>query len=505
VERVRYVAGGILAVAAFLLVMMCMPQTGAIYSHDTQSYEYAASTLIELGDMRYFGYDTPIIQWPPFYIIMLAFLNLIGLDTANGAAWLNAILIAYMIYASAVFLFDLLKVKWMAVPAALMMAVSVPLLYVSGYAWSETLFIFLSVVSMIFLLQYIIKKKNGWFYAAAVLSSLCWLTRYIGIVHVAVAALTLFIGVKPFWEKVKKMVIFLFISCAPMALWVYRNYTLSGTFTGGRQPGQFTLEENAELTVEVLESWFYEWEPVFAYIAAGFYVLLVILAVVFKKNKRNKQEPGKGVCLFSFFLYIAAYAAVLFATTTTTALDPISSRLWAPVYPHIVFVFVLLLDILTQNIKMQKIRKWFAAGFTVFALTALINPAVWILNEGIERREALLGTKESPEIKKAPILKVANDYLEPSEDTLIISNQASILAMHTDFKCYYPPKKEGIEIYTFSRYKEKMEDFRDIYLVWYGDPQSQDFMDIPEFRQNYELEVIADEGICVILKIKQGS
>lgn len=149
----RYAAGGILAVAAFLLVMMCMPQTGAIYSHDTQSYEYAASTLIESGDLKYFGYDTPIIQWPPFYIVMLAFLNLTGLDTANGASWLNAVLIAYMIYASAVFLFDILKVKWMAVPAAVMMAVSVPMLYISGYAWSETLFIFLSVVAAVFLLQ----------------------------------------------------------------------------------------------------------------------------------------------------------------------------------------------------------------------------------------------------------------------------------------------------------------------------------------------------------------
>jgi hypothetical protein len=505
VKRVRYAAGGILAVAAFLLVMMCMPQTGAIYSHDTQSYEYAASTLIESGDLKYFGYDTPIIQWPPFYIVMLAFLNLTGLDTANGASWLNAVLIAYMIYASAVFLFDILKVKWMAVPAAVMMAVSVPMLYISGYAWSETLFIFLSVVAAVFLLQYIIKKKNTWFYFSAVLSSLCWLTRYIGIVHVAVAALTLLIGVKPFWEKVKKTAVFLLISCAPMALWVYRNYKLSGTFTGGRQPGQFTLAENAELTAEVLKSWFYGWEPLFAYIAAGFYIFLVILAIIFKKNRKSKKEAGKGVSLLFFFLYIAAYTGVLFATTTTTALDPISSRLWAPVYPHIIFVLVLLLDILIQNIKMQRIVKWFAAGFAVFALIALINPAAWVLLEGIERKEALLGTKESAEIKKAPILKVANDYLQPSKDTLVISNQASIVAMHTDLKCYYPPKKEGIEIYTFSRYKEKMEDFRDIYLVWYGDPQSQDFMDIPEFRKNYELEVIADEGICFILKIKHGS
>ena len=50
--------------------MMCMPQTGAIYTHDSQSYDYAATTLLKDGQMKYFGYDTPIIQWPPLYILI---------------------------------------------------------------------------------------------------------------------------------------------------------------------------------------------------------------------------------------------------------------------------------------------------------------------------------------------------------------------------------------------------------------------------------------------------
>ena len=86
----RYVAGAAFAVAAFILVFFCMPQTGAIYTHDTQSYEYAASTLIESGTMKYFGYDTPIIQWPPLYILILAVIKLLGISVAEGAAWLNA-------------------------------------------------------------------------------------------------------------------------------------------------------------------------------------------------------------------------------------------------------------------------------------------------------------------------------------------------------------------------------------------------------------------------------
>ncbi len=498
----RYFIGVIFAVAAFLLVMMCMPQTGAIYSHDTQSYEYAASTLLESGDFKYFGYDTPIIQWPPFYIIALAFLRLIGESVAQGAAWLNAVLFAYLIYASAVFLYDILKVKWLVVPAMIMMTASVPLLYVSGYAWSEMLFIFLSVLSVLFLLQYIRGKNNVCFYAAAVFSGFCWLTRYIGIVLLLVLSIALVIGVKTWAGKLKRIILYLFISGFPMSLWVLRNYLLSGTFTGGRQPGTFTLIENIALSIKVFGNWSSYWKPVFTYIAVGLFTFLAVIAICMQKSKNKKGEPGKGLSLSVFVFYTVLYSAILLASASAAAMDPINNRLWAPVFPFWVFSIVLFFDVLIQNIKLESSLKWFAAGFAVFALVAVINPIAWIQMEGLPRKVALAGTKESEEIKNAPLLRVVKENLQPDEDTLIISNKASILAMHTGMKCYYPPKKNGIALYTFSRYKEKMENFRSIYLAWYGETVSVDFMDIPQFREKYELELVAEDGYCVILRVK---
>jgi len=139
----RYIAGVIFAVAAFMLVYFCVPETGAIYTHDTQSYEYAAKTFLESGTMKYFGYDTPIIQWPPFYIFVLAVIKSLGVAVEEGAAWLNAGLFAYLVYVSAIYLYENLKVKGLAIGALILLTLSVPLIYVSGYGWSEMLFVFL--------------------------------------------------------------------------------------------------------------------------------------------------------------------------------------------------------------------------------------------------------------------------------------------------------------------------------------------------------------------------
>lgn len=138
----------------------------------------------------------------------------------------------------------------------------------------------------------------------------------------------------------------------------------------------------------------------------------------------------------------------------------------------------------------------------MFTLIAVINPITWIQSEGLTRRDALLGSKESPMAKQSPVLELARESVTPDDNTLVISNKASDLAMHTNLKCYYPPKKKGIPLYSFSRYRERMDSFKDIYLVWAGDPVSESFMDIPEFREKYELEKIAQNNGCIIFKLK---
>ncbi len=99
-------------------------------------------------------------------------------------------------------------------------------------------------------------------------------------------------------------------------------------------------------------------------------------------------------------------------------------------------------------------------------------------------------------------MKLAAENIRASEDTLVISNDAAMLSLHTDLKCYYPPKKNSIPLYSFSRYSEKMEEFRDVYLVWSGALDSESFVDVPGFRQWYELEIIAQNNQCIIFRLK---
>lgn len=497
----RYVAGAAFAVAAFILVFFCMPQTGAIYTHDTQSYEYAASTLIESGTMKYFGYDTPIIQWPPLYILILAVIKLLGISVAEGAAWLNAGLFAYLIYVSSVYLFENLKLKALAIPALILLTLSVPFIYVSGYGWTEMLFIFLSVLSMVLMLMYIKRRKLSWFISCAVVSSLCWLTRYIGITIIASLAIVLFLSEETFIEKLKKTFSYGVFSCFPIALWVLRNYLLSGTFTGGRQPGEFTLNDNIELSRKVFSEWFTFEIPELTLISLVFLLLLIFISIPMKRSKPQKNDEW-APDLATNFLILAVYSAVLLYSATSTAMDPINSRLWSPVYPFIIFCIVFLADMFTGTIKEKSTKGVLAAGFVVFALIFAINPVMWIHAEGLPRKHALLGSKESLDIKNSPVLELTLNTVEPSANTLVISNDASILSMHTDLKCYYPPKKNGIPIYMFGRYSERIADYKTIYLVWSGPLESESFMDVSQFDEVFDMERIAQNNYCSIYRLK---
>lgn len=497
----RYIAGVIFAVAAFMLVYFCVPETGAIYTHDTQSYEYAAKTFLESGTMKYFGYDTPIIQWPPFYIFVLAVIKSLGVAVEEGAAWLNAGLFAYLVYVSAIYLYENLKVKGLAIGALILLTLSVPLIYVSGYGWSEMLFVFLAVLSMVLMLIYIKRRKLSWFILSAVVSSLCWLTRYIGITVIAALALVLFISEKNFSEKFRKTFVYGVFSCFPMGLWVLRNYLLSGTFTGGRQPGDFTIEENLELTLLVLNEWFSYAVREILFVSLIYLGILILIAIPVKRVRKKKKDiytPD----LLANFLIVVFYSAVLLYSATKTAMDRINNRLWAPVYPFLVFTVVFLVDLLVRNLEAKSTKGFLAAGFIVFALVFSINPAFWIQNEGFPRKHALMGIKEAPEAKNPQLLELALETIEPSENTLVISNDASVLTMHTGLKCYYPPKKEGIPIYMFSRYSERMDKFDNIYIIWSGSWDLGNFMELSEFDRMFKLKWVAQNNYCAIYRLR---
>ena len=498
----RHITGVLFAIAAFLLVMACAPQTGAIYTHDSQSYEYAAATLLEYGELRYFGYDTPIVQWPPFYIAIIALLGLFDIPLAQGAIWINAVCFAYLLYAMAVYLFENLKVKWLAVPALILVCASVPMVLISGYAWTEMLFIFLSMLSLIFMLQFIKKKKIGWVIASSVLSALCWMTRYIGIVMIAVLALVLFISAKPLLRKIRMTFLYLLLSCAPMAVWVLRNFLISGTFTGGRSPGYFTLADNLWLSLYVFRNWSSFLNPLFAFIASVLLIILIFIPFFLEKEKRKPERENQWD-LPAVSLYVLLYAAALLASATGAAMDPINDRLWAPVFPFWILTLVFLIDKLIGNVKENRLKQWIAAGFLVFALVSAISPSLWISSRGLARKHEFAGLKQDIGYRYSPVLSLVRDKIPRMKQTLVISNDAGLINMHTGLKCYYPPKKFSIPLYTFSRYKERMDEFRSIYLVWTGPMDSESFMTVSEFRRLYDLKKIAQNNYCTIYRVKK--
>ena len=88
---------------------------------------------------------------------------------------------------------------------------------------------FFELVGFFAMAIFLQKNKIAWLIVASISFGFAFLTRYPGIALIATAVIALLLSHRPSLKwKVRDTVILILISCAPMAIWMVRNYFLSG-------------------------------------------------------------------------------------------------------------------------------------------------------------------------------------------------------------------------------------------------------------------------------------
>ena len=171
----------LLSISGFFLILYSISKYGPASTHDSVAYMYAAESLTKGNGFKYFGYDTPFVQWPPLFPIILSGISLLGSDLIMASGYFNAIIFTLIIFSG----YWLMKVQklYNTIAGTITILVSIPLSYVSKYIWSEPLFILLTLLFMISLDNYIYKSSLKSLLKRQYLLPL-HVTRYIGITAV---------------------------------------------------------------------------------------------------------------------------------------------------------------------------------------------------------------------------------------------------------------------------------------------------------------------------------
>ncbi|MCT4686477.1 glycosyltransferase family 39 protein [Vallitalea sp.] len=482
----------IISLIGFVFMLNILPAKGAVYSHDSVAYSYAAKSLINGDGIKYFGYKTPVIQWPPVYILILIIPIIFSIKISQFALVLNSLIFMVLIFISGKWMLSNLINKWLAYIGILFIFFSIPIIHISKHIWTEPLFILLVMVSIISFQKYKNTLSMKWLIISGLLSASCWLTRYTGIVVLITCCIIILVRIKPIKKKIKHLFTYGIIAALPMLLWVLRNFIISRTITGGRTSKITPIVNNINKSLHIFYSWFIDKN--YKKMLIGIIILVVIimtsiiLICIRKKQKKFIAYLQKGCT--EYFLFAILYYTVIIISESRYAIDPINNRLLSPVFIPILFVVLLIIDALINQFEKNKKILYIINPGIILALLLIVNyPVRYHINNMKKFHNVEEGIAYSNYIIDNETLK----YIEHgtyTKDTILFSNNPTILTYHTDIDSRWMPKKEGIKLYDIDSFNNSIKQIKEVYIVWFGDKNSTFLYTINDISKIYQLKLI---------------
>jgi hypothetical protein len=330
-----------------------------------------------------------------------------------------------------------------------------------GWAWSEGLLVFLGFLGFLWLDRYLKYRRLKDLILAGVFTSLAMLTRYSGVAFVLVGILAVLLFPSDQIRKVSRIrdaLLFVGISCAPLALWSLRNILIVGQATGaGPGPAAVRSGEWREL-YKIFYMWFMPGrvgEPARSYvmILSGLFLAGTGMALAkwtFRKEVALRDTALSGTLAFSF---VILYSGVLMFSRLLVRFFPLDEpRHFVPLLPALLVALSAVGVILFHNRaptgaepRLARLYRWClpivllgTIGYSALMVGSHFSRSVkWILKSGSE------GMGYSNDSwRSSTLVEVVRSV---PEDTPLFSNAYDALFLLTEREVYPLPssKTEG--------------------------------------------------------------
>lgn len=503
-------------IAAFEVLFSSL-KYGPGVTHDSAAYMYAAQSLLDGEGFQYFGYDSPYIQWPPLLPVMLAIFGAAGLNSLAAAMLINSIAYALIVLFSGRWLFTRSDCRAIAACGTVLIVVSVPLLQVSKYLWTESTFILFFILFYIKFERFMQDGRYASLADAAVYSALACLDRYAGVMIIGTAGLFLLFSGGSFKKRIKNAAFYGIISSLPLGIWIIRNYIVSSTLLGVRIPSPYTLRQNIERTFNAISTWVQPDNYLKANVPASMIHIMrvfsvslpLFIAAIFICRSVKDIISGcmhKGSCIplsrssyksvkqdqfpiVFFTTFSVLYLAYLIACATKVAFEPINSRYVVPIYVPIILTVLTAADQLYRHIrerggKMSVFNIIYVFIAVCYLIYPLLNTASAVL---YNYRNGAGGYAADRWYKNADFVKYVKD-----KEASYYSNYPDAVYYLTGVRAFSPPKKAGPPMYGIESFKHAVVSNRISYVIWFGKDTSSALYDLDELAEMFELKKIGD-------------
>ena len=352
-RQLRFALGlAVLAALSAALVLLYQSTHGIkMVFMDSVTYVSVARNLLQgEGFVRWNGRLFGAV-WPPGYPLLLALASWGGGNPVAVAGPFNAMLHGATVFAAGHWLRDRIASRFLAFWGCLALACAAPLLHAATTIMSEPAFVLCVTLAFIQLDHCLARGRRRRLAAAAACAGLAALTRYAGLPLIAAgtALLALQPGIRP-RIRAGRASAFALAALAPLGVWLYRNYRVTGSFTHMDDfvPSGRTLSENAGAALETLASWAL-FAPVNDVKAEGGALLalaaLLTLAGLGLFLWRRDTGARRGyAALLLCAAFVLAYGAFIVVATLSHHVPAPSTRFLVPTYVPLLFAFVFVAD-----------------------------------------------------------------------------------------------------------------------------------------------------------------
>lgn len=335
-EKVRqnfvdYLPALLASAAGCIFLYYFFRHSGIGISPDSVCYSYAAEHFLPENRFNSFT-GLPLVEFPLGYPVVLWLISVIsGASVTALAPVLNMTLFTGVLILSnkLLLLMDLPLLLRSAILACF--CASPCLLEVYSMLWSETLFLFLSVLFFVLLIRYLRRPVFSGLVSVALVCSLAMVTRYAGIFLAFVGVFFLFFDPDAtVRQKIARLVLFMALSGSLLCINLLRNRYYLHELTGVRERSLRNLSEIVAEIGNTLSDWlpFLHGHPNWA-VVVFIVLLLSITGFVIKRLLQPQYLKSPASVLMTGWLF---YALFILLVAALSRFEYLTSRLLSPLY-----------------------------------------------------------------------------------------------------------------------------------------------------------------------------
>ena len=293
---------------------------------------------------------TPLVWWPPLFPLLLVALGGVGIEPLEAGRLVNAAAFGLTILAAGLYLRSNLRSQWLTLGATVAILASLPLSHLASYFRTEALFVLLTLLALIQLAAFLHRKTDAALYWAAVFTALAALTRYPGVVLIAIGVLILL----PL-ARLRHTLVFGAISSVPLLAVLAHNWVVADTLTGQRTGTGQSLSDSLSQVADTFREWVVppntpDGLTYLLWLAVGMVGVSGVLCATQRRSDDSRrillniQTTHAWNPALLFGMFTVGYLVFMVAIVPIKVPEPILSRFLLPVYVPLLLTAALLLD-----------------------------------------------------------------------------------------------------------------------------------------------------------------